>query len=158
MIVRLPEVYGPGIREGIGEIVARARAHKTIPIVGRGDDLVCPIHVEEAAAAIAAALSSDAAPGRSYTLAGECVTTREFASLCLKAFDSGGRIVSVPVPAVAAACRVSRVLPLPVYPDQLARLRAPKPPPTEAARADLDFHPAPVRDRIREVAAATGSK
>ena len=89
VIVRLPEVYGPGIREGIGEIVARARGHKTIPIVGRGDDLVCPIHVEEAAAAIAAALSSDAAPGRSYTLAGECMTTREFASLCLEAFDSG---------------------------------------------------------------------
>jgi hypothetical protein len=42
----------------------------------------------------------------------------------------------------------ARFLPLPFYPDQLARLRAPKPPPSPEAAADLGFAPRPLREGL----------
>ena len=105
----------------------RRAARRPIPLVGGGADEVCPVHVDDVTAALAAAL--DAPAGRIYTLAGECMSTRAFAYPCIDAFG-GGRIVPVPVTAVRALSLAARVAPLPLYPDQLARLRAPKPPPS----------------------------
>jgi NADH dehydrogenase len=144
-IVRLPEVYGAGSAEGVDAIIDSARKGGVIPVVGRGDDEVCPVHVDDVTVALAAAL--DAPPGRTYTLAGECTTTRAFAEACVAHFG-GGRIVSVPVAAVRALSLAARVAPLPLYPDQLARLRAPKPPPTPEAGPDLGFAPRPLRDGL----------
>jgi hypothetical protein len=40
---------------------------------------------------------------------------------------------------VRAASIAGRILPLPLYPDQLARLRSPKEPPTPEAERELGF-------------------
>ncbi len=136
VIVRLPEVYGAGGAEGVDRIIDGARRGGAIPLVGRGDDEVCPVHVDDVTAALAAAL--DTPPGRTYTLAGECMTTRSFAETCVAAFG-GGRIVRVPVSAVRMLGLAARVAPLPIYPDQLARLQAPKPAPSPEAAAELGF-------------------
>jgi hypothetical protein len=42
---------------------------------------------------------------------------------------------------VAVLALAGRVLPLPIYPDQLDRLRAPKPPLSPEAGPDLGFKP-----------------
>ena len=147
-IVRLPELYGSGSREGVDDIVSRARAGRPIFLVGDGSDEVCPVALEEAVAALAAALSSDAAVGKTYTLGGECMTLRRLAERCTAAFESRSRIVGVPVTVVAALSLLARVAPLPLYPDQLARLRAPKPAPDEAARVDLAFRPRPLEEAL----------
>jgi nucleoside-diphosphate-sugar epimerase len=147
-IVRLPEVYGAGSAEGVDDIVERARRGALIPVVGRGDDLVCPAHVDDVAGALAAAVASPRAEGRLYTLAGECLTMREFARACIAAFGGRGRIVGVPTPALRGLMLVARVAPLPFYPDQLARLRAPKPRPSPEAAADLGFLPRALREGL----------
>lgn len=149
VIVRLPEVYGAGGAEGVDRIIDGARRGGTIPIVGDGADEVCPVHVDDVTPALAAAL--DAPAGRTYTLAGECMTTRAFAEACAAAFG-GGRIVRLPVPAVRALSVAARVAPLPLYPDQLDRLRAPRPAPSPEAAAELGFAPRPLQAGLRGLA------
>jgi NADH dehydrogenase len=146
VIVRLPEVYGAGSAEGVDRIIDGARRGGMIPIVGDGADEVSPVHVDDITAALAAAL--DAPAERTYTLAGEHMTTRSFAETCVVIFG-GGRIVRVPVAAVRVLGLAARLAPLPLYPDQLARLRAPRPALSPEAATELGFAPRPLEAGLR---------
>jgi NADH dehydrogenase len=150
-IVRLPEVYGAGGREGVDDVIARARAGRPVPIVGDGSHEVCPVALADAVAALVGALDAEAALGNTYTLAGECMTVRTFAERCAAIFGSRIRLVRVPVPAVAALAALARFVPLPLYPDQLARLRTPKASASDAARSDLGFRPRPLEEALRDL-------
>ena len=150
-IVRLPEVYGAGSSEGIDRLIAIARDGGRIPVVGRGDDLICPAHVDDVIRACVRALEAPEAVRRTYTLAGPCLTVRAFADAVGDVFRRPPRIFHVPVPAVAALAAASRILPLPVYPDQLTRLRSPKPAASAEAQSHLLFRPRSVRDGLTEL-------
>jgi NADH dehydrogenase len=154
VIVRLPELYGADGTEGVDEIIARARRGAPIPLVGRGSDLLCPVYVEDAVTALVAALESPTAVGKTYTLAGECMTVRELAERCLRAFGSKSRLVRVPLPALAAASQLARALPVGLYPDQLARLRAPKPPPSPEAKNEIAFQPRLLEEGLARLASS----
>ena len=148
-IVRLSEMYGGAGAERIDQIVSRARRGATIPIVGGGGERVCPMHVDDAVAAIVAAVDAPVAGGRTYTLGGECMSIREFAEACARAFSTVSRLRPVPVTAVMAAGLLARVLPLPIYPDQLARLRAEdKPQPSSEAEQELGFRTRPLAEGL----------
>ena len=151
-IVRLPEVYGIGSTEGVDRIIARVRQGGFVPVVGGGADVLCPAHVDDIVGACLRALEMPGAIGRTYTLAGPCLTMREFADLAGVAAGRRPRVLSVPIPAVAVLAALSRFLPLPLYPDQLARLRAPKPLASADAEADLAFRPRPLREGLTDVA------
>jgi 2-alkyl-3-oxoalkanoate reductase len=140
-IVRLPEVYGGGDREGVDRVVDALEAGRRVLVVGRGDDEICPVHVDAASEALVAALSSTASPGRTYTLAGRCRSVEAFAREYACARGIPLRIVHAPRLFVRLGCLLSYVLPLPIYPDQLARLTAPKPRLSVSAVADLGFDP-----------------
>jgi nucleoside-diphosphate-sugar epimerase len=147
-IVRLSEMYGGAGSEGIDRIVSRARRGMAIPIVGDGADRVCPMHVDDAVAALAGAVAAPVASGRTYALGGECLTIREFAEACARAFSSESRVRPVPVAAVMALGLLGRVLPLPIYPDQLARLRAEKAPVSPQAESELGFRTRPLTEGL----------
>jgi nucleoside-diphosphate-sugar epimerase len=151
VIVRLPEVYGAGSSEGIDAMISSALHGKPIRVVGKGSDQLCPIHIDDAVIALVAALEVEEALGRTYTLAGDCITGRELAEACREAFGSDSRIAGVPGPAVAIASQLARVAPLRLYPDQLARLRAPKPPLSRVAREDLGFRPRPLAEGLAQL-------
>jgi hypothetical protein len=55
---------------------------------------------------------------------------------------------------LALLAAASRMLPLPLYPDQLARLRARKPADSAAARLELAFRPRPLRNGLADIAHA----
>jgi NADH dehydrogenase len=148
VIVRLPEILGAGA-EGVDRIVEQARAGKRITVVGRGDQELCPVHVDDVIGPLAATL--DAPIGRTYTLAGECTTVRAFAERCAAAAGRGSRIVGVPVALVAGLGALARVAPLPIYPDQLARLTVLKPAPTPEAAEDLGFRPRDIDQALRDL-------
>jgi nucleoside-diphosphate-sugar epimerase len=119
--------------------------------VAGGDDEVCPVHVTDAVAACARALDASPAVGRTYTLAGDCVTLRAFAEACRAAFRSRSAITPIPRWLVRAASEGARILPLPLYPDQLARLAAPKPTASPEAVTDLGFVPRPLATGLRDL-------
>jgi hypothetical protein len=78
------------------------------------------------------------------------MTTREFAEACARVFSSDSRVLPVAIAAVAVLGALGRVLPLPVYPDQLARLRAPdKPQVSPDAERDLGFRTRPLDEGLR---------
>jgi nucleoside-diphosphate-sugar epimerase len=147
-IVRMTEMYGGAGAEGIDRIVLSARRGAAIAMVGDGADRLCPMHVDDAAAALAGAVVAQEAGGRTYTLGGECLTTREFAEACVRAFSSASRLRPVPVTAVAALALLGRVLPVPIYPDQLARLRAEKPSVSPEAERELGFRARPLAEGL----------
>jgi nucleoside-diphosphate-sugar epimerase len=155
-IVRIPEVYGAGGREGVDDMLRRAARGSAIPVVGHGADVLCPVHVDDVTGPLVEALSAPAAAGRTYTLAGECHTAREVAEACASAYGARARVVGVPAPVVRLACAGARFLPLPLYPDQLARLRAEKPAPSPEAGSDLGFAPRPLAEGLRTAGAVAG--
>jgi len=140
-IVRLPEVYGAGSTEGVDRIIDLARKGRRIPLVGAKSERICPVHVDDIVPVLLRALQAENCLGRSYTLAGDCLTLGEFARACLRAFDSKSRIIDVPLAAARVLAAAGRFLPLPIYPDQVARLTAPKPAVTPEATGDLGFSP-----------------
>lgn len=152
VILRLAEVYGGGGREGIDALVGRARSGRTLPLVGDGSQEVCPLFVDDAVTAIVSGLERDVT-GRTYTLGGDCLTLEDFARRCAAAFGDRSRIVHVPQPVVALASAAARFLPLPLAPDQLARLRAPKERPSPDAQEELGVAPLPLADGLRHVRA-----
>jgi nucleoside-diphosphate-sugar epimerase len=154
VIIRLPEVYGTGGHEGVDEMLARAWRGAVIPIVGAGEDELCPLHVDDAVSALVSALSSTGAANRTYTLAGECAPARQVAEACIRACGSSSRIVPVPIVAVKVAAAASRAVPLPIYPDQLRRLRSAKPAPSREAAADLGFAPRGLAEGLASAAEA----
>jgi nucleoside-diphosphate-sugar epimerase len=151
VIVRLPEVYGAGAHEGIDQMLEKAAHGSAIPVVGKGSDVLCPVHVDDVVTALVSSLSTAAAANRTYTLAGECLPAAEVARACARAAGGSSRVIRAPVTAVHLASIAARVLPLPLYPDQLARLRAAKPAPTPEAREDLGFRPRPLDDGLSDV-------
>lgn len=152
-IVRLAEVYGARGAEGVNRVIALARDGRRIPLVAGGEDQVCPVHVDDAVAACARALETPTAVGRTYTLAGDCLTLRAFAEACRVAFASDSVITPVPGWLVRGASQAARILPLPLYPDQLERLRAQKEPSSVEAVADLGFAPRPLIRGLRDLRA-----
>jgi 2-alkyl-3-oxoalkanoate reductase len=143
VIVRLPELYGLGGTEGVGRIIELAERNSLIPLVG-GAEQVCPMYAEDAVFACEGALNTVEGIGRTFTLAGECVSLHDFAAVVLSVLNSRSRTITIPTPAVRVLGLVARVLPLPIYPDQLARLQAPKPSRTVDAPTLLGFSPTPL--------------
>lgn len=138
-IVRLPEVYGAGSAEGVDRIIDLARRGRRIPLTGASSERVCPVHVDDVVPPLLLALESGRCLDKSYTLAGDCLTLGEFAQACVGAFNSKSRIIDLPLTAVRLLAAAGRFLPIPVYPDQVARLTAPRPPVTPEAFDDLGF-------------------
>lgn len=147
-IVRLPEIYGAGGREGVDAVIRQARAGRAVPVLGGAAARVCPVHVDDAIRALVAALDAPTSAGKTYTLAGDCLTLEEFARLCIELLGSRSSIVRVPVWALRAIVPLSRVLPLPLYPDQLARLLVPKPESSRDANVDLAFRSRPFSEGL----------
>lgn len=148
-ILRLAEVYGTGGREGVDDIVARARAGRTIVLPGRGESGVCPLHVEDAARACVNALEAEGALGQTIVLGGRCLTLREFAERCIELAGTRSRTVKMPWGMLGVAALAARVVPLPLYPDQVARLRAEKRKPSATALSDLGVTPRELADGLR---------
>jgi nucleoside-diphosphate-sugar epimerase len=151
VVVRLPEVYGAGKSEGVDDMIGRAMRGSPIVIVGRGDQELCPVHADDALPALVASLTAPAAVHETYTLAGDCMTVREFAEHTRDAIGSRSRIVAVPRGLVAVLGELARVVPLPMYPDQLARLSALKPRSAGDPARDLGFSSRPLDVGLRGV-------
>jgi uncharacterized protein YbjT (DUF2867 family) len=141
VIVRLPEVYGVGGAEGVDSVIERARMNRSILLVAAEAAQVCPAHAGDVVPALVRALESRRALGKTYTLAGECMSLGAFARGCIEALRSTSSIVVLPTTGVRALGLLGSILPLPIYPDQLSRLLAPKPAASIDAAADLGFAP-----------------
>jgi nucleoside-diphosphate-sugar epimerase len=126
-----------------------------VPLPGGGGRLQQPVHVDDLAAAVVAALTAPGAVGQIYDVAGpEPLTLRQVV------LDAGGavgrrpRLLTVPLsPAVALARAYERMAPSPrLKAEQLQRLAEDKAFDIGPARRDLGYDPRPFASGIRQEA------
>ena len=143
-ILRPTMIYGGADDRNMARLLALVRRSPVVPVPGGGARLQQPVHVEDLAAAIAAALVSPSSVGRAYDVAGP--EPLSFRDVILAAGRAVGRrpvLLPVPMgPAIAAARLYERVAARPrIKAEQLERLAEDKAFDIGAARADLGFSP-----------------
>lgn len=155
-VVRPTMIYGlPGDRN-MARLLQVLRRVPALPLPGGGERLQQPVHVDDLAAALLAAVLTPAAVGRTYAVAGP--EALSFRALVLQAGQAVGRrpvLVPVPLGPAKAALRVYEwLVPRPrLKVEQLERLDEDKAFPIAAAQDDLGYRPRSFKDGIRAEAA-----
>lgn len=125
-LLRPTLVYGAGRDANLTRIARLAARAGFFPLPRRATGLRQPVHVEDLAAAAAAAVDSPATHGRGYALpGGETLPYRDMVARTLAALSPRPRLVELPGPvfqlALAAARATGRLQDLP--PGAIARMR-----------------------------------
>lgn len=155
-IVRPTMIYGaPGDRN-MWRLLQLLRRSPVIPLPGGGRGLQQPVHVEDLAGAIVAAVESPSAIGNCYDIAGpEPLPFRQVVEQAAEAVGRRPRLVPVPAKPVIAALgaleRTGRTGPIKA--EQIERLLEDKAFDIAAARRDLGYAPRAFADGIRLEAA-----
>jgi uncharacterized protein YbjT (DUF2867 family) len=155
-IVRPTMIYGaPGDRN-MARLLRLLRRSPFVPLPGGGHGLQQPVHVEDLAGAIVAAVEAPVAVGKAYDVAGpEPLTFRQVVQQASAAVERSPRLLSVPLrPAVSVARVYERMARRPrLTAEQLQRLGEHKAFDITAARRDLAFEPRPFATGVAEEAA-----
>ena len=117
-----------------------------VPLPGGGRRLQQPVHVDDLAAGIVAALTTPAASKQAYDLAGpDAISLRQIVEEAAAAVGRRSLIVPVPLqPAILSAHVYERLSSRPrIKAEQLERLAEDKAFNISQARADLDYDPRP---------------
>lgn len=157
-IIRPTMIYGGSGDRNMHRLLALLRRAPMMVVPGGGTRLQQPVHVEDLAAALVAALSADAAVARTYDIAGpEPLTLRSLILEAGRAVGRRPRLVPLPLgPTIRLARLYERVVARPrVKAEQVERLAEDKAFDITAARRDLAFAPRSFADGIRQQAAAT---
>jgi len=159
-ILRPTMIYGtPGDRN-IARLLRFVERSPVVPIIAAGARQQ-PVHVEDVAAAIAAALASPATIGRTYELSGAAPVT--FEELVRQAVAATGRrrwVVRLPFwPARLGVMLYNACAPTPrVSLEQLERLREDKAFDHAAATRDFGYRPRPFADGVAAEAGLIGRR
>ena len=160
-ILRPTMIYGDAGDRNMARLLQLLRRTPVVPVPGGGRRLQQPIHVEDLAAAVVAALCTPAAVGKAYDLAGpDPLSLRDVLQEAADAVGRPVRFVPVPLgPAVAGARLYERAARRPkLRAEQLERLGEDKAFDITPARRDLGFDPRPFGLGIRQEAVTVGRR
>lgn len=155
-VVRPTMIYGTAGDRNMSRLLRMLRRAPAMPLPAGGRGLQQPVHVDDLAWAVIAAVRSDDAVGRTYDVAGPApLALREVVEQAALAAGRTVRLVSVPMgPAVAAARAYQRLSRRPALKaEQLERLAEDKAVDISAAVQDLGYRPRSFLDGIRQEAA-----
>ena len=156
-IFRPSIVYGPG--DGLVGLFARmSRWSPILPVMGSGDGLMQPVHVDQVAKAFVGALAVPASIGQTYDLCGdERFSFVEILRLILKTLGRRRLIVHVPMPLARLQARIMEtVFPAilrqasPLTRDQLLMLEEDNVGEPSRAKADFGLSFPRFEDGLRE--------
>ena len=150
-IVRPTMIYGTGRDRNISRLLRFLKRWPVFPLCGNA--LWQPVHVEDLADAVVAALESPASVRKTYNVAG--AAPLRFASLVHAAARAVGRrvtLIPVPIGAAVVAARLTRV----VTAEQVRRLAEDKAFDYEDATRDLGFAPRSFEEGVRLEARSLG--
>lgn len=156
-ILRPTMIYGaPGDRN-LSRLLQLLRRTPVMPLPGGGARLQQPVHVEDLAAALLAAVLAPDAVRKTYDIAGpEPLSFREIVAEAAAAVGRQPRLVPLPLtPAIVLLRQYERLVARPrIKAEQLERLAEDKSFSIESAQHDLGYAPRSFRDGIRGEAAA----
>lgn len=151
-IVRPTMIYGGPDDRNVARLLRLLRRTPVLPLPGGGRRLQQPVHVEDLAAALLAAVTSEAAIGRTYDVAGpEPIALRRLVDEAAAAVGRRVYVVPVPLePVIAAARAYERLSRRPrLRAEQLERLAEDKAFSIEDAVRDLGYAPRPFAAGLR---------
>lgn len=143
IILRLSEVYGAGKKEAIAKLINIIKNNFFIPIVGRGDYLLSPVHIGDVLSAIETTIADNNIANKTYIIAGpEILSYNQIIDKIEKELATKKIKIKIPIFLIQF---MANVLPLfginLIYKDQVPRLLCQKSYDIEAAREDLNFNP-----------------
>jgi nucleoside-diphosphate-sugar epimerase len=156
-IIRPTMIYGTAQDRNMVRLLGLLRHAPVVPLPGGGHRLQQPVHVDDLAAAIVAALASAATVGRAYDVAGDvALSLRQIVEQAADAVGRCPRLFTIPLgPTLAMARAYERVATKPrLKAEQIERLAEDKVFDIDAARRDLGFAPRPFAQGIRQEAEA----
>lgn len=156
-ILRPTMIYGAAGDRNLSRLLQLLKRTPILPLPGGGRRLQQPVHVADLAGALLVAVTTDAAVGRTYDIAGpEPLTFRALVQQAGRAVGREPVLVGVPLrPAITLLRIYERAVPRPrLKAEQLERLAEDKSFSIEAAVSDLGYAPRPFADGIAAEAAA----
>ncbi len=158
-LLRPTMIYGTPADRNMARLLRLVRRSPIVPLPGGGGGLLQPVHVEDVASAVVAALESTGAIGKIYDLAGpEPLSLRQAVAQAAAATGRRPRLVPVPIGPAAAALGIYEQLSS--HPrlrvEQLKRVAEDKVFDIGPAQMDLGYAPRCFAEGIREEA-ATGA-
>lgn len=151
-IIRPTMIYGYRGDRNIARLLGALRRFPVMPLPGGGRRLQQPVHVDDLASAITAALARPSTSGQAYDVAGpEPLTFRQLVRESGEAVGRRPVLLPVPLrPTVAAVNLYERVSKRPrVRAEQLERLSEDKAFDIEPARTALTYQPRSFREGVR---------
>lgn len=145
-------IYGAAAENNLQRIATYIRKFGIIPLPGGGRTLLQPIHVEDVAACVEAALFRAEAPGAPIVVAGpEPVSYRDLALAVGDAIGKRPLILPLPAPLLEAGTGLTAVLPfLPrIRRAEVRRLAEDKTYPIHEMRRRLGVEPMPLVEGLR---------
>jgi uncharacterized protein YbjT (DUF2867 family) len=156
-IIRPTMIYGTPDDRNLSRLLRVLRRTLVLPLPDGGRRLQQPVHVDDLAQAVLAALATPVAVGKSYDIAGpEPLTFQQLLSQSAAAVGRRPLLVPVPLSPMIAALRLyERMARRPrIAAEQLERLAEDKAFSISEAVADFGYRPRPFPDGIRHEAAA----
>jgi nucleoside-diphosphate-sugar epimerase len=153
-ILRPTMIYGTPRDRNIARLIQFVRRSPIVPVAA-ADALQQPIHVEDVAAAVAAALGATATVGRAYNIAGrEPLTLEKMIRETIAAVGYRRAVVRLPyAPMLMGAAICSRLVAKPpISVEQMKRLRENKSVDYSAAAEDFGFAPRSFQEGVRQEA------
>jgi nucleoside-diphosphate-sugar epimerase len=152
-IIRPTMIYGTERDRNMARLLRYLRRFPVIPVFGSGEHLQQPVHVEDLAGAIVAAVDRPVTYGKAYNVSGkEPITYNELLDLAAQAL--GRRVVKIRVPlnfAVQVLRFYEKVSRKPLLKaEQVLRLNEDKAFSHEDAARDLGFSPRSFEEGIRD--------
>ncbi|HEX8200491.1 MAG TPA: NAD-dependent epimerase/dehydratase family protein [Isosphaeraceae bacterium] len=152
-ILRPTMIYGaPGDRNLI-RLIRWVDRWPVVPVFGPGTFRLQPVHADDLARAVVAALDRGEAAGRAYNLSGgTALSYNELVHLVGELLSRRVRLVHLPIGVSLLAVELARWLPLGLKftREQVLRLNEDKVFPHDEATRDLGFDPVPLRDGLAE--------
>lgn len=143
VILRPREIYGPGFREGIQQLIRWVRKSPFIPVIGTGRYPMSPVFVDDVIAATVAAIGRDDLEGKTFVLGGpEVMSFSELIDRLGRYY--GARPVKLFVPAGLVRTTVDFLALFNVNVltrDQISRLMCDKPVELDSPVGWIDYHP-----------------
>jgi uncharacterized protein YbjT (DUF2867 family) len=152
-ILRPTMIYGTPDDRNISKLIRLVAKYGIVPLPGGGTSIFQPVHVDDLASCILAALKTPASFGRSYDVpGGSAHTLREIVAII--SGKLGKKAVVVPFPitlAETAAGAMEKLLPrLVIRREQIERLREDKRYDFSKTAKDLGYAPRPFADGVTE--------
>ncbi len=152
-ILRPTMIYGGAEDRNISKLIRLVAKYGIVPLPGGGKSVFQPVHVDDLASCVVAALETPASAGKSYDVPGGTAhSLREIVAIISRELRKKALVVPFPLSLAAAAARAQeKLLPRPfIHREQIERLREDKRYDFSEATNDLGYAPRSFADGVAE--------